>query len=410
MILTPLQIEIARFLAIQAMGRQRTTYPELARAVSWGHPQGRGLGSHLWEVLNYLHAQGLPCLTSILCVAGTREPPEGAVDYIRQVCGPIIISEEQERVFAFDWSSVTELAFEQAAAPEIDFDRLFATRTWGFDPGSWGMSGFTHEATRDAILTEMGGKPIYLVYFCSQHARAIEGHDGRYTIAPEDRARVLGIVEVLPEKASHESHTSPDAVVSMVELWGKTRWDFGLANSRAWAFQSPPWTKDVLPHARSTSWEATMGIVPLTDEEKAYVRQYRLIEMPVFGRELRQVALALREPMHTTYLAVCDDKDVLAKTDAPANTMLVKIGVSGDTDRRLRDLNDHHYARIFGLRFRMIATQRWSNQDEALARETAALEWGLDNSEKHASGEYFYMTERQMYDAVTKVKPPKRGR
>lgn len=48
MSLTPLQLDIARFLAIQAIGRQRTTYPELARAVSWNHPQGRGLGSHLW--------------------------------------------------------------------------------------------------------------------------------------------------------------------------------------------------------------------------------------------------------------------------------------------------------------------------------------------------------------------------
>lgn len=408
--MTPLQIDIARFLAIQAMGRQRTTYPELARAVSWGHPQGRGLGTHLWEVLNYLHDQGRPCLTSILCVAGTREPPEGAVEYIREVCGPIVISEEQERVFAFDWSTIPELAFEQPLAPDIDFDRISATRTWGFDPGSWGMTGFTNEATRDAILADMGGKPIYIVYFCSQYSEAIAGHDGRFTIAPEDVARVLGIVEVQPELAAPNTHISPDALEDMLELWGKPRWEHGLATSRAWAFDPPPWTKDVLPHARSTSWEATRGIVPLTDEEKSFVRQYRLIEVPVFGREMRPVAFALREPMHTTYLAICDDKAVLAKAEAPEGTMLVKIGVSGNTDRRLRDLNDHHFAKIFGLKFRMIATQRWAGQDEALARETAALEWGLENAEQHASGEYFFMTERQMFDAATKVKPPKRGR
>lgn len=408
--ITAFQTEIARFLAIQAIGRQRTTYPELARAVSWHHPYGRGLGSHLWEILNFTHEQGLPCLTSILCVGGTRGPPEGAVEYIRQVYGPIDIPEEQDRVFAFDWASVTALAFEQPLAPAIDFDRIYATRTWGFDPASWGMTGFTFETTRDQILDQMGAQPIYVVYFCSQHSEAIAGQDGRFTMAPEDVARVLGIVEVQPEKASHETHTSPDAVQDMFDLWGKLRWEFGLANSRAWEFVNPPWTREALPHARSTSWEATRGIVPLTDEEKRLVRQYALREVGVYGRDLRPVAFALREPMHTTYLAVCDDPEVLAKTQAPAGTRLVKIGVSGDTSRRLRDLNDHHFAKIFGLRFRIMATQRWPSQDDALARETFALEWGLAHATQHASGEYFFMTEREMMDAITKVKPPKQVR
>ncbi len=406
--LTPLQIDIARFLSIQAIGRQRTTYPELARAVSWSHPQGRGLGSHLREILNFVHMQGLPCLTSVLCLAGTRRPPEGAVEFIQQVYGQLDIADEQDRVFSFDWTSVAAFAFEQRFAPEIDFDRIYATRTWGFDPETWGMTGFAYEPTRDQILAEMAEKPIYVVYFCSQHSESIAGHDGRFTIAPGDVARVLGIVEVQPQKALHATHTAPEAVQDMLDLWGKPRWEFGLSNSRAWAFSNPPWTREALPHARSTSWEATRGIVPLTDEEKRLIRQYTLREVAVFGRELRQVAYSLREPMDTTYLAYCDDPNVLAKTNAPSGTWLVKIGVSGDTGRRLRDLNDHHFAKIFGLNFRMMATQRWPSQDDALARETSALEWGLANATQHASGEYFFMTNQQMMEAVTKVKPPKR--
>lgn len=408
--ITAFQSEIARFLAIQALGRQRTTYPELARSVSWPHPQGRGLGKHLWEVLNYTHNQGLPCLTSILCIAGTRRPPEGALEFIRQVYGPTDIEAEQQRVFEFDWASVAALAFEQPIAVEIDFDRIYAIRTWGFNPMEWGMTGFTDEATRDQILERMDRRPIYIVYFCSQRAEAIEGRDGRFTIAPENVARVLGIVEVQPEKAAYDTHTAPEAVRDMLELWGRPRWQFGLTNSRAWEIVKPPWTREALPHARSTSWEATRGIVELTEEEKRLIRQYALREVAVYGHELRQFAYALREPMHTTYLAVCEDADLLAKTRAPAGARLVKIGVSGDTDRRLRDLNDHHFAKIFGLSFRMLATQRWPSQDEALAREAAALEWALVNSSAHASGEYFFMTERETMDAVTKVKPPKRVR
>lgn len=405
--MNPLQIEIGRYLAQQAFGRQRTTYPELAKAVRWGHPQGRGLGNHLWEVLTFTHERGLPCLTSILVVAGSRSPPDGAVEYIRSVYGPIEIADEQERVFAFDWASVPEFAFEQPVAAEIDFDRLYATRTWGFDPGTWGMTGFTFEKTREQILADMDDRPIYVVYFCSQNSEAIEGHDGRFTIAPADVARVLGVVEIQPKRASHSTHTARESVQEMLDLWGQERWAFGLENSRAWEFVGRPWTREALPHARSTSWEATRGIVPLTEEEKRLIRQYPMREVPVFGQQMRPVAFAFREPMHTTYLAWCDDPTVLAKTRAPRGTALVKIGVSGDTQRRLRDLNDHHFARIFGLSFKMLATQRWMTQDDALAREAAALEWALENAAEHASGEYFFMTQSQMMNAVTKVKPPK---
>lgn len=393
------------------MARQRTTYAALARAINWPHPQGRGLGRHLKELLNFTFQHGLPCLTSILCIAGTRIPPEGAIDYIREVYGASTdIRAEQDQVFAHDWTAVTEFAFEQPVAVDIDFDRIFATRTFGFDPGAWGMTGFSHQKTRDDILSEMGSNPIYVVYFCSQHSESIEGKAGRFTIAPEDVARVLGIVELQPKIAEHGTHTAPEAVADMLELWGKPRWEYGLETSRAWAFDPPPWTREALPHARSLSWEATRGIVALTEEEKRLVRQYQLREVPVFGREFRQTAYSLREPMHTTYIAVCEDALVLSKTKAPPGTKLVKIGVSGDTNRRLRDLNEHHYAKIFGLCFRMLATQRWSSQDEALARESQALEWGLQHATQHASGEYFFMTEGELMGAVLQVKPPKRVR
>lgn len=406
--LLPIQIEIARFLAIQAFGRQRTTYPELARSVQWGHPQGRGLGKHLREVLKFTSENDLPCLTSILCVAGTPSPPEGAVDFIRKVYGPIEIVDEQKRVFGFDWPSVAEFAFEQPIQADINFDRIYATRTWGFDPSTWGMTCFSSERTRDKILEKMDGEPIYVVYFCSQHSEAIDGHDDRFTIVKKDVARVLGIVEVLPNKVSHETHTDPVSVEDMIELWGETRWKYGLENSRAWRFKETPWTREALPNARSMSWDATRGIVPLSDEEKRLIRQYDLQEVSVYGRNLKLKEYSFREPMHTTYLAVCENPEVLIKANAPSGTNLVKIGVSGNTNRRLDDLNKHHFAKIFGLKFRMVATQRWPSQDDALSQEASALEWGLENATEHASGEYFFMTSRQMMDAVLKVKPPKK--
>lgn len=404
------QIAIARFIALQAVNGVRTNYRELAMAISWSHPTGRGLGRHLRAVLEHTHAAGLPTLTSILCTTGASTPPAKALDHMRKVCGPFDLATEQARVFDFPWESVAELGFEASSPPDIDFDRLYATRTWGFSTDTWGMTGFRHQITRDKLLEAMDGRPIYVVYFCSPRSEAIEGHEGRFTIKPAYLGRVLGIVELQPQAAIHATHTAPSEVEEMIALWGEARWPHGLAISRAWAFAPSPKTEHVLPNARSTSWEATRGVVPLTEEEKAYVRQYRLREVPVYGRTLREVAFALREPMHTTYLAICDDPVILAKTHAPPGTKLVKIGVSGDTDRRLRDLNDHHFARIFGLSFRMYVTHRWPTQAQALLRESAALEWAAEHSAKPASGEYFYMTDAQVFAALPRVKPPKMGR
>jgi hypothetical protein len=400
-------IDIGRHLAQQAFSKQYITYRELAAAVGWSHPTGRGLTSHLRELLNFSHEQGYPCLTSILVRTGTHSPPDDGIEYINQVYGVIDIKSEQDRVFTFDWSIVPELAFEQPTPPEINFDRIFATRTWGFDPENWGMTGFTNETTRNRILDDMAGEPIYVVYFCSPNAQPIEGHDGRFTTANGDLARVLGIVEVQPEVASHETHTSPEAINEMLELWGHQRWEYGLKNSRAWKFTHKPWTREALPDARSTSWEATRGIVPLSENEKRLVQQYSLQEVSVFGNELREIRYALREPMHTTYLAICDDPVVLQKAGAPSGTKLVKIGVSGNTTRRLSELNDHHFAKIFGLSFRMYATHRWPTQDKALGRETSALEWALENSTKPASGEFFFMNDSEISGALMIVKPPK---
>lgn len=104
----PFQFEIARFLASKAKQRQRTTYQELAAAVGWAHPTGRGLGKNLYAVLHYMHDMKLPPLTTILVRKGHRYPDNDALGYIHEVIGDIEIADAQEEVFAYDWSSVPD--------------------------------------------------------------------------------------------------------------------------------------------------------------------------------------------------------------------------------------------------------------------------------------------------------------
>ncbi|WCE67013.1 HNH endonuclease signature motif containing protein [Sulfitobacter faviae] len=104
-----LQLEIARFLAWKAIAKKRTTYQELAEAIGWPHPTGRGLGKNLYAVLHYMRDKQLPPLTTILVRKGHRYPDDDALDYIREAIGAVDIANAQENVFQYDWGSIQEL-------------------------------------------------------------------------------------------------------------------------------------------------------------------------------------------------------------------------------------------------------------------------------------------------------------
>src|SRR5437879_10834310 len=104
------QLEIARFLAAKAMRQSRVTYQQVGEAVGWGHQYGRGLGAHLEVILHDLADRGLPPLTTILVKKGTRYPADEAMAYIKGALGDIDIEVAQQQAFAFDWTTVPELA------------------------------------------------------------------------------------------------------------------------------------------------------------------------------------------------------------------------------------------------------------------------------------------------------------
>jgi len=115
--MNPFQFEIARFLASKAKQGQRTTYQELAIAVGWSHPTGRGLGKNLYAVLHYMHDMKLPPLTTILVRKGHRYPEDDALGYVRKVIGNIDIANAQEEVFSYDWNSIPDLLLLSEGLP-----------------------------------------------------------------------------------------------------------------------------------------------------------------------------------------------------------------------------------------------------------------------------------------------------
>lgn len=112
-----LQFEIARFLAFKAKQGKRTTYQDLATAVGWSHPTGRGLGKNLYAVLHYVHDMNFPPLTTILVRKGSSYPDDDALEYIHDAIGNIDIADAQDEVFSYDWDSVPELRLVSDCLP-----------------------------------------------------------------------------------------------------------------------------------------------------------------------------------------------------------------------------------------------------------------------------------------------------
>ena len=98
-------LEIARVLTKKAGAGLRTTYGQVGKEIAWGHPTGRGLGKHLYEIMHYCKERSLPPLTLIVVQKGTKSPSRDDFPHIYVALGKIDIETEQKDVFKFNWTS-----------------------------------------------------------------------------------------------------------------------------------------------------------------------------------------------------------------------------------------------------------------------------------------------------------------
>ncbi|RUY22423.1 hypothetical protein, partial [Mesorhizobium sp. M7A.F.Ca.CA.004.12.1.1] len=255
-----LQFEIARFLAAKALHKRRTTYQQVGEAVGWNHPTGRGLGRNLEVILHYLADRGLPPLTTILVKKGERHPAEDAMAYIRSALGAIDIEAAQQEVFAFDWTSVPELAPATDTLP--DGRQVWLTSFWGFDPASWGCIGFADEARRARYLSN--SKPGTLV--------AIYVTKGK---GPENmRGKVVGVLEISHEIGHAQEFISGDRWAEKErDQDSRGKWLYAVKATRAWRIVPEDWRRveELFPQAYRGSNAELIGAngVPVSADEAA---------------------------------------------------------------------------------------------------------------------------------------------
>lgn len=396
-------IRIARAIALRAINDSRlTNYPQIGKEVGWHLDYGRYLGKPLKKIASFCRDNQLPLLTSIVCTTGKNTPTDEGLAYMREEFGEFDIYEEQRKVFNFDWRSVPELGLSNELGRGPNFSRLFATRSYGFNPDLWSMVGFSKDGFRSSALELIDNKPAYVVHFSSQNQQ----HDANLNdaIPPYLVGRISGIAEVQPRPVSSETNVEPKHRQATLERWGGVfKWPYGLEISRAWKFTVPPFARETIPFAVQDPWGPTNSIVELRESERAALTQHEIYEVDIYGSTNHQAKNIVRDPSNFTYLIVCDSTEILEYSKAPSGTKIVKIGVTSAPERRFLEISGNHIAVILGMKFKQKAVKLWSTEDRALEVESAAHDWARVHC-LHASGEYFFMNEQQILVAEEIVK------
>jgi hypothetical protein len=312
-------LEIARFLAGKAAARSRTTYEEVAQEIGWGHPTGRGLGKHLYEVMHHCKAQSLPPLTLIVVKKGTRIPSPEALPHISAALGKIDIEAKQEDVFAFNWTSIPELALPRAQLP--DGRDIWLTSFWRFEPESWGCIGFATKATRDYFIRRTRPGVIVAIYVTKGKGLKSE------------RSKILGLVEVSHQEGHAREFISGDrwaVLESDPETRGK--WLYSLKVTHAWRIaeedQKP--IDELLPETYDASNAEFIGShgVPVKAVEVEKLLLLTVYEVPVYGQTdrirsaIQSFAEALK-PSRAVYPAI--EPYWVGETDGPKHLYILRL-------------------------------------------------------------------------------------
>jgi hypothetical protein len=282
--------------------------------------------------------------------------------------------------------------------------RVFASRFWGFSPATHPVVTFGKSGHLKRLL-KLSAPSDYVLFVGTQAEPTLD----------QERGRILGLsqfgrVEVDPLDLIDPAATNPHEFVR-----GKYKWPKGLPILRAWKFDDRPKLVDTI--GRQLSMYATVGVIELTEEEKASV--FALAMSPVEVRRseafdrIQTIAddLARRGPTLGLVASswsgeVTRDVGGQAFTYAArfGNRDIWKIGWAKDVMARCADLNKHVPVEALNESWRMPYSHKWASGEAANRMEQRVLE-NLDSF--RSEGERVVCTEKQLVHAWTSTLVPK---
>ena len=256
--------------------------------------------------------------------------------------------------------------------------QIFGTWFWGFDPTLHPFAGFTHGGSRDTLLKRARRGDLILVV----------GTQNEPT-APEDRGRILGLIEFLHSPMQAEDLFPPGAVLPE-RLFdnGKFKWPFAVPAARAWLISSKPHIRDVI--GRQLTSAAITGTDRLSPEEVASILQLETVEveLPPSAAQLKQQRLlapsARMDPAKNGQPGPPPSEwsTITAREDGPTATYLMrfgnenvwKVGISQNVKERCKTLNFSVPSEVLdGRCWQVNLTQQWPNGAPAYEMEQALL-------------------------------------
>lgn len=380
-----LPLKIARLLARSAIRKKPTTYPKLADAVGWYNQTGQGLGRPLSVVLDFCNREKLPLLTSIVCASGTASPsPRGIAAMQQLLQREVDIEEEQAAVYRYDWTRVDALGLHTSDR-NMDFKRVYGLLAQDFAPEDKPITDLFSPQVMTALVALAAEQPVLVAHLCNIQSQL--------AVPATSASRLMGVTEVTRNRSAGINYQD---VLFDIQIRPP------IELKRAWRFMRPPLSISTLVDHIPIEHLNTTGLFKLSSREVGEILQHDLVEVKVSGQKREVPPYVPAEPTVHTYMVICRSNKLLSAASAPAGSLLVKIGVSNDRERRLQELNGNHIAVIFGIEFQKYADGTWPTQAIALEAERKAHEWCHANG-VHASGEYFYLTEKQLNQAATFV-------
>jgi hypothetical protein len=252
---------------------------------------------------------------------------------------------------------------------------LFVTRWWGFRPDRWAGACFSSEAVVDHWMSECPDGGFVLGY---------ASHHPQENVADEDKGRVFGVYEFVPEKIRYDDSSviHPDYLKdpSLRRENGEFRWPHGLRAIRAWQYVERRMTGGTLPIARSLSFEATTNMVRIAPQDFELANGTLLEEVAVYGREFRPLVLRAPNAIPTSnYLLTCEDPQVLMRIPGwQPGEILFKPGIAFDTNKRCNFLNNHAIAKVFGLTLKQEYSEGAASYEAAATREDQMIARALE--------------------------------
>ncbi len=279
--------------------------------------------------------------------------------------------------------------------------KIFATRTWGFDPITHPIIAFARDGDRNKLLKESRVDDCILIVGTLNDPTA-----------EEDRGRLLGIakfgrVEINALDVLDESVLRSDDFDSA----GNYKWPKALGMTEAWRFPSKPLLKDALSEQlpRNATTQAVLLNDADTERVKSLVAEKIIIPESKVIKRLRKREAVITGGKPTQGVIPSSWSSTVTRQLGEASityalrfgvTDCWKVGHTSNMAQRLADINKHIPFEITKARWSIAYRQGWENETLAYEMEQKLF---LELVKFRTEGERIQCSEEVLKSAWLKV-------